>query len=101
MDSKIREILESPIDQGENEIIAYKLDTTPWGGSPLNPVVVIYSQSGEDVSDEKLTGAPSVSENLITTPLVHDLDLGSRYRLEIIFEVDGNTLNAFAILTCK
>ena len=34
MSENIREIVESPLPQGKDEKIAYRLTTTPWGGTP-------------------------------------------------------------------
>ena len=95
----IRQINESPIQQGEDEEIAYRLDTTPWGGGPTNPVVVLKLYPvGTDVSLIHFTGAASVAADYVVTPQISDLDDGVVYRLEIMFDSAGNTYEAFAFI---
>lgn len=89
-----REFQESPIYQGEDEQIAYVLDTTPWGGSPSSPSVVL-KDGDTDVSSVNLSGSPSVSDDDITTPAVISLTAGRRYRLEIKFTISGNVFEAY------
>jgi hypothetical protein len=90
----VRKMKESPWEQGIDEDVAYKLDTTPWGGTPTNEATVV-KQNGRDVSDDVLTGTTSVSDDDITTPKVGSLSLGRQYRIEIKFDVSGNTFEAW------
>ena len=85
-----REIVESPLYQGEDEQIAYTLTTTPWGSSPTNVSVVLKNSAGVDISATNLSGSPATAGDIITTPVVHSLVEDSRYRLEIRFTIDGN-----------
>lgn len=84
--------LVDPKFQGEDERIAYWVDTTLWGGYDSDEVAVILDADGEDVSATHLSGAMSVAGPVLTTPLVVDLEDGSKYMLQIKWIVDGNTL---------
>jgi hypothetical protein len=98
--TEIREAKESELKQGITEIIAYQLDVTPWGASPTSPVVKLYSYNENtraytDVSATSLTGTAQVSGNVVTTPGVKSLTEGGRYRLDVQFEISGNTFVAY------
>jgi hypothetical protein len=95
MATKPRAVKESPLYQGEHEVIAYVLDTGPWGGSPTSPSVKIYDSGGTDQSSTCLGGSPSVSGDDITTPLVQSLAAGESYHLSIQWVNAGNTLEAY------
>jgi hypothetical protein len=92
----VREIRESPLRQGEDEVISYRLNTSFWGEGPSDPTVVLKDSAGLDVSTAHLTGLPSIADPYVVTPKVHSLDPGSVYRLEIMFNIGGNTFEAFA-----
>ena len=94
-----REVKEGELEQGQDEIIAYTLTTTPWGSSPTSVVVTLWditAATWTDVSSTMLSGAASAIGDVITTPLVTGLTAGSTYRLEIKFVTGGNTLEAYA-----
>jgi hypothetical protein len=97
-----REIIESPWEQGVEEIRTYQLTTTPWGSSPSSPVVKLYEGASlTDVSATKLSGAASVAGDVITTPAVTGLTENLIYRLEIKFVTGGRTEEAWAEIVCK
>lgn len=98
MSRNAREVLESPVDQGAEERIAYKV-TIPasWGTNPFtdhqgklysfDPVTNTYT----DVSGTLMTGAQTSSGAVITTPLVISLIEGTTYRYEGRFDTtEGN-----------
>ena len=93
-----RAVKESPLYQGENEKIAYILDTEPWGGTPANEDVSIYDSAGEDQSSSCLSGSPSVAGDEITTPIVQALSPGESYHLKIQWTNSGNTLEAYCVI---
>ena len=95
---KPRAVKESPLYQGENERIAYVLDTGPWGGTPTNEDVKIYDSSGTNQSSTCLSSTPSVSGDDLTTPLVQALSPGESYHLSIQWTLSGNTLEAYCII---
>ena len=80
--------------QGRDERVGYTIDTLPWGGSPSN-VVVAVTLKGEDVSDDHLNGESTVALDTITTPLVVSLLPGNRYQLEVRWDCQSNTFEAF------
>lgn len=98
MDATTRQIIQHPLHQGEDERIVYTLETTPWGSDPTVPVVTIKNASGTDVTATNATGAASVSGDVISTPIIHSLTAGVRYRLEIKFTIGGNVVEAWANL---
>lgn len=96
-----RMIVESPLKQGADEQIYYTLTTTPWGSSPAAVAVVLKDSTGLDVSSTKLSGAASVSGDVITLPKVTSLTAGSNYRLEVKFTVSQNVCEAWADIYCE
>ena len=94
-----RRIIETPWEQGADEIRAYSLTTTPWGSSPSSPVVKLYEMPAlTDVTDTKMSGAASASGDVITTPTISGLVAGIDYRIEIKFVIDGRTEEAWGII---
>lgn len=89
MSRRIREVIESPVSQGEDEKIAYVV-TIPysWGSSPTSPTVVIKDDAGTDTSSTNLSGSPTVADfqaQINGTPsnntLVYDNITGSESNL--------------------
>ena len=97
-----REFLESPWEQGEDEIIAYIVDISTWPGTGAitGIVVVLKDEAGADVSATKLTGSNSSSDvaNTITTKQVMLLAPGVEYRLEVMWVRSGNTLEGWGAI---
>lgn len=82
------------VAQRTPERIAYTTDTAIYGGSPTSPECTLYQVAAgarADVSDDHLSGLPTVSGDVITTPLVYDLVAGASYLLEVKFVAGGNT----------
>ena len=79
--------------QGEDEEIAYTVDTATYGGTPTAVAVKLYSFDGRaytDVSTTCLSGAASVVSDTITTPTVEALTPNVMYRMEVKFTSGGN-----------
>jgi hypothetical protein len=92
-----REIKESPFLQGGDEILAYTVDTSPWGGYSSGVVNVLKDKAGSDVSGTRLQGSPSAVGNVITTSQVKSLIASEApYRLEVKWVYNGNTFEAYA-----
>jgi len=91
------QIVETGLKQGVDEEIAYQLTTTNWGSSPSSVVVKAYdmSDSFADVSETILEGDPSISDDVITLPVVLDLTAGNRYRIEIQCTTGGSVLECY------
>ena len=98
-----RQAVESPLDQGEDEIIAYVLDTTNGAGSGAitSEVDIIKDEQGDDVSATNLTGATSVSGGNITTRGVTGLKRNIHYRMEVQWVQNGNTFEAYWTIEAK
>ena len=92
-----RKVVESPLVQGVDEAIAYILDTTdgPGSGTITNQSDVIKDALGNDVSATHLSGSSSVSSAEITTRKVSSLVAEVRYRLEIKWDQNSNTFEAY------
>lgn len=88
-----REVVESPLVQGEDERIPYALNIEQWGTNPADITVVVKDEAGTDVSATVLTGSPTVlTETTIQLPTLHSLAAGSEYRMEIKFTLSGTTV---------
>lgn len=101
-----REIKEGLQRQGEDEQIAYRLDTTNYSadtsspGTPSSVSAKIYSDNLDgtytDVTSTKMSGSASVSTVYITLPSVISLTAGTLYRVEVKFTLEGNIREVFA-----
>ena len=92
-----REFIQGRQVQGEDERIAYRVSTTPWGSAPTSVVVVVKDvrASYADVTATNMTGSPSVVGDLITLPILHSLIAGKTYRIEVKFTSGGNVFEAY------
>lgn len=98
--ASVREIRESPWEQGADEERDYVLDTGPWGGSPSSVVVKLFADDGEDVTDTLISGEPSINGDTVVTGLIGGLEVEREYRLEILFEHAGRVEEAWGIIIC-
>ena len=100
-----REIIESPMAQGVDEVIIYTLDTLPWGGSPANVSVSVYDETERlhtDVTSTVMpTNSPMVVDDLVTLSPLIDLIEGNQYRVEVSWTSAGNTFEAFCIINAE
>ena len=93
-----REIKESPIFQGEDEIVPYTLTTTPWGSNPTSPILVIKNSAGVDITSTVTSGTASINDDVITLPFIKSLKAGQKYLMKVIFVIGGITVSAPADL---
>ena len=101
-----RRFKESPVPQGEDEIITYLLTTTPWGSSPTNINVVVFDVTGaEDSTDwTNVTStvmpvnSPSAVGDVITLSPLKLLTDGHIYRIEINFKCGANTFETYGLI---
>ena len=98
-----REVKESPLLQGTDEQIAYKLTTTPWGSSPGSVAVTAWdiTTTRTEVTSTVLSGSASTSGDVITTPVVKSLTAGNVYRVECKFTCSGNIFEAYFIINAE
>lgn len=92
-----REVAEEQQTQGVDEEVFYTLDVTKWGDGPSNASIVVKDESDEyrDVTSEVSTGSATISSNVITLPVIKSLLEDHMYRVEILFTLGGNKLEAF------
>jgi len=101
-----RSIRESPITQGEDEIITYTLTTTPWGSSPTDIDVVVFDVTdavdSTDWTDATATvmpvNSPSAVGDVITLSPLKLLTDGHIYRIEINFTCGANVLETYGLI---
>lgn len=103
--ASLREVIESPLEQGKDERVPYQLTTTPWGGTPSSVTVTLWLVSADgslsDVSSTCLTGSSSVSGDVLTTPVVYSLTADSTYRLEMKFTTGSKIYEPYLIIWAK
>lgn len=87
--------------RGQRETIPYILDISTWPqGVFSNPVVSIKSlDEATDYTSAALSGSASISGTNITTPdfVANGLSIGF-YKLLIAWDIDGDTVEAYAEL---
>lgn len=92
------------LEQSADEQIAYKIDTTKWGGSPSSPTCKAYDMAlgGTDVTTTVYpTNSPSVSSDEIDLSLLKLLTKGHTYRIEVKWtDGDSNIVESFGIVKC-
>lgn len=102
-----REFVESPWEQGNEEAQPYMVTVTPWKVDPLAaaPSGVVttlwdWSNPSAPVSAAALlSGSNSVDGDEITTKIVGPgLVSGKRYRLEVLFVLEGRTLEGYGYI---
>jgi len=95
-----RQVKQGRIGQGVDEKIAYTINTTPWGGTPVVAAFKAFDiTSGRQYDDVTAivfpSGTTSVSGDVITLPLLQLLTLDHVYRVEVKWTFGGNTFECF------
>ena len=93
-----REVLEQDITQGVDEEVAYNLTTTPWGSSPTGVVITVWDithNNRDNVTSTVTSGSPSVTGDIITLPVILDLEEDHVYRVEVKFTAGGQVLEPY------
>ena len=96
-----REVREGRQLQGAEEIISYKITTTPWASGPSSAVVKAYDITNNtkvDVTATVLSGAVGIVDDIITLPPMLSLTVGKWYRVEVKFYSGGNTYELYFIV---
>ena len=109
MDVIIREVIESPLEQGKDEIISYQLITTAWGGTPTVPVVAIYNVTGGvytaltilEMGVVMPVNTPSIVGDTIFLSPLKLLTVGKLYRVEVKFTSGGDVWEPYFLVDCK
>ncbi len=101
-----RRITESPISQGEDEIVSYKLTTTPWGSAPTAVTVIVFDVTGAANTAAWINvtatvmpvNSPTVAGDVITLSPLKLLTDGKIYRMEIRFTSGANTFETHGLI---
>lgn len=97
-----RHIVEGKQSMGTDENIAYRVDVSRWGVSPISPEARIYTRSPwVDVTGAKMSGAATANGNIITLPAISGLENGKAYQVQVKFTIDGNVLECYFNLDCE
>lgn len=102
-----REFKESPLSQGEDESISYKLTVTPWGSTPTDVSITVWDVTDADDTDDWIdvtndvmpVNNPSVAGDVITFSPLESLTDRHRYRVEILFTCDNGTFETYGFIT--
>jgi len=80
------ELVQSPISMSSRDQRAYTLDTTDYGGTPTSVAASATNLStGKVVTSQVLSGAASVTGDVITWPIIQNLIEGQQYAIDIEF----------------
>lgn len=103
MSEDLNLVEEGLLGQDVEERLFYAIDTTKndWGGYDSGADVKVYDMAKTDVSDDHLSGDPSVTGDIIMTPLVIALEDDTDYKLKFKWVKDGATKVAYVIIRGK
>ena len=94
-----RQVLEGPLKQGVDEIIAYTITPTPWGAAPTAVVVGVDDRTTGAAADAAATvmptNAPTVLGDVITLSPLKLLTAAHLYRVEVRFTISGNVFELY------
>jgi hypothetical protein len=92
----IRELVESPLEQGEDEIISYTVEMAAIG-TPSSPVVVVKDVSaGTAVTATVMPiNSPTVSGTVINLSPLKLLTRNVLYRVEVKATINNNVLEHY------
>lgn len=94
----IREVVEGKQTQGEDEEIAYTVNTQPVGGSPVVNRIQVKdkTQNWKDVTEVTMPDpTSSVAGHVITLPVLKALTRDHGYRVEVLFQSAGQVLECY------
>jgi hypothetical protein len=97
-----RDITQGRQSQGADEQIIYSLTTTAWGSTPTNVTVKAYdlTNASADVTATVLSGAASVTGDVITLPTLKSLTAGRIYQIEVLFTAGGSIFELPFVVVC-
>lgn len=81
------EVIEGVQKQRHNEDLYWSVDISGFGSNPINIIVTVYDKDYADVTSSVTTGSPiAFSPTIIKLPLLHSLEKGNEYLVDIEFE---------------
>jgi len=101
-----RSFMESPVTQGEDEIISYYFSSTPWGSSPTSISAIVYDVTDAESTDDwdnvtstvMPVNSPSAAGDVITLSPLKLLTDGHIYRVEVRFTCGSNTFEPYGLV---
>lgn len=107
--TSVRQIAESPMEQGTAEIISYRFNTTKaqnnGTATPSSATITVFDVTDgayTDVTSTVMpTNSPTIATVYITLSPLKLLTVGHTYRVEILFVVSGNTLEHYHVVYCE
>jgi hypothetical protein len=98
-----RAVVEGLQTQGSDEEVAYKIDTTTWGGTPTTVSVVCYClDTNKNMTAVVLpTNTTSVSGDDITLSPLKKLVPGRTYRVDIKFTASAQVVETYFRVACN
>lgn len=104
--TELREVIESPLDQGKDETISYQITTTPWCTAPSLPVVTIYDVTGgiytalsvAELAIVMPVNNPTIAGDVITLSPLKALTVDKVYRVEVKFTAGGDVWEAWFLV---
>ena len=91
-----REVIEGVQIQGEDEVIAYTVDVSALGTSPTSISVVVYDDHRQNVTSTVMpANMPYATDAVISLSPLRALTAGVLYRVEVAYQIDGNTLESY------
>ena len=104
----VREIKESPMEQGTDEKFSYRFDTTlAQNGGTVTPsacTIAVYDITDGAYTDVTSTvmpvNSPTISTVYITTSPFFNLTVDKTYRMEYLFTISGNIYERYIVFYC-
>lgn len=99
-----RQVKEKRVSQGIDEVVPYKITTTPWGGSPSGVSFKVYTvEEGTftDVTSTACAGSATVSTDDIILPGMSWATEGAMLRAEVKWTSGSATLETFFEVTME
>jgi hypothetical protein len=85
------------MNQGTIEVVAYGVDFTAWGSSPVNPLVSVFqgsTGSWSDVTSQVITtGSASFLGNIVNLPPIRNIKEAQGYRVRVTATLNGGAGN--------
>lgn len=96
-----RQVVEGIQIQGPNEEIQYRIAAVPVPVAVV-AVVVMDLTTGTDASAATMpTGVATVADGVITLPTLKALQVGHRYRVQVLYSDGANKLEPLVEIVCS
>ncbi len=98
-----RELPESPMIQGQREIVIYEIDVTLYGGTPSVGGIQITDMKTNLVVTSTVmpSGSATVVSGIVSLPPIRNLVSNRSYLVEMLVTVGSNTFDPFFRIECR